>query len=109
MRGVRRTDRVGDARVPVCGRGSLMRSLGMFVFLGFLLMGTGLASGLIPLTRPGPRPDAVTTEAAGPTLVPEKLKADQRRQPLVGQRPRSGTQVQARAVLAGAPCPSPYT
>src|SRR3954453_10243078 len=91
---------------PVCGRGSLMGELGMFAFLGVLLLGIGLASGLIPLSRPGPRPEAAPTSAAAPPPVPEKPKAVQRRQPSAAQGPRSGPQVQARAMLAGAPCPN---
>jgi hypothetical protein len=81
----------------------------MFAFLGLLLLGIGLASGLIPLHRQTSRPEI----AAAPS-APEKpatilrSQTPQAASPAVGavdSRPRRT----GRAVLAKAPCPNPDT
>jgi hypothetical protein len=95
------------ARVcPVCGRGSLFGELGMLAFLGVLLLGIGLASGLIPLNRPAPQPE--------PAAAPVRVAA-----PVLGEKPKATrppkapharpTVVAARAILAQAPCANPDT
>jgi len=91
---------------PVCGRGSLFGELRMLAFLGVLLLGIGLASGLIQLNRaaPRPEPELTPTQLTAP-VVPEKPKATR-----PAKTPRGGpTAVAARAILAGAPCANPDT
>ena len=50
---------------PRCGRGSLFEELGLIAVLGVLLLGIGLASGLVPLDRirEVTHPSAVETAA----------------------------------------------
>jgi hypothetical protein len=104
---------------PVCGRGSLLGELGMFAFLGVLLLGIGLASGLIPLNRLGRRPESAPTAAAS-LPQPEKSKpmekpaeSGPRRTAQASRRsaaPVDGRrQLDIRAILAHAPCSDPDT
>jgi hypothetical protein len=93
---------------PVCGRGSLVGELGMFAFLGVLLLGIGLASGLIPLDLGAARPEAAPTHAVG-SAAPEQSKAAPRGQTSPAPRRRGRTHVEAQAVLAQAPCAYPDT
>ena len=86
----------------------------MFAFLGLLLLGIGLASGLIPLHRQAPQPEIAPTEAVVAPSRPEKPDTVLRSQtPQVspaasvttGRRPQG----KVRAILAKAPCPNPDT
>ena len=71
---------------PVCGRGSRTSDLRMIAFLGVLLLGIGLASGLIPIKRPAAQPEALPIQVAAPPR-PETPKATSPRQTSQAQRP----------------------
>jgi hypothetical protein len=95
---------------PACGRGSLKGELGMFTLLGILLLGIGLAAGLIPLNLSPLETVAAPTQAALPA-APEKPKTFRRHRgpsthlpavPAMGGQPY----VEARSIPADAPCSS---
>jgi hypothetical protein len=98
---------------PVCGRGSSASDSGMFAFLGVLLLGIGLASGLIPLHRQVPRAEVGPTAMVVPTAEkPETVPRSQRTPQ--GTRPAAATtdsrpHPKVRTILAKAPCPKPDT
>ena len=66
-------------RCPVCGGGVAASDFGMFAFLGVLLLGIGLASGLIPLHRQPPGPEVASTEVVVPARPENQVDG---RQPL---------------------------
>ncbi len=97
----------------VCGLGSPTNDLGMIAFLGVLLMGIGLASGLIPINRPAPQPEPAPAQLAVPPR-PETPKGTSPRQTPPAARPAvavgdSHPHSRTRAIVAKAPCVNPDT
>ena len=98
---------------PVCGRGSRTSDLRMIAFLGVLLLGIGLASGLIPIKRPAAQPEAVPIQVAAPPR-PETPKATSPRQTSQARRPTVAAAdrhppARKRASAAKAVCENPDT
>jgi hypothetical protein len=84
----------------------------MFAVLGILLLGIGLASGLIPLHRRAPRPEVAPTEVVVPAR-PEKPETVVSRTPQATRSAVAPTDDRpyrkVRAILAKAPCSNPDT
>jgi hypothetical protein len=100
-------------RCPVCGGGVAASDFGMFAFLGVLLLGIGLASGLIPLHRQPPGPEVASAEVVVPAR-PEKPETVFSSQTPPATRPAVAVtdrrpHRKVRAILAKAPCPNPDT
>jgi hypothetical protein len=76
----------------------------MFAFLGLLLFGIGLASGLIPLHRRAPQPEVAPIEVVAPTEVMAPPHPEKPETVLRSPTPRP-----SRPVLAKAPCANPDT
>ena len=98
---------------PVCGRGSPASDSGMFAFLGLLLLGIGLASGLIPLHRQAPRPEVGPTAVVVPAPEKPETVLRSQRTPQASRIAVAATDSRphrkVRAILAKAPCPKPDT
>ncbi len=98
---------------PVCGRGSMTSDLGMIAFLGVLLLGIALASGLVPINRSASQPRATPPQLAAPQR-PETTKATSSRQESQAPRPAVAAanrdrHVRTGASVAKAPCVNPDT
>jgi len=85
----------------------------MFAFLGLLLLGIGVASGLIPLHRKAPRPEVGPTGVVGPAPGKPETVVRSQRTPQASPPPVAATDSRphgkVRAILAKAPCPKPDT
>jgi hypothetical protein len=93
---------------PVCGRGSMTSDVGMIAFLVVLLLGIGLASGLIPISQSAPQPEPAPMQLATPPRLakphatnPSNTSQVTRPTPAAAD---SRPHVPVRAKVAKAPC-----